>query len=332
MKAYYFLAAAAAVACLTSCNKEVIPTSQESMEETAEITVRLPLPETKAASTLTDNEATVKNLQVYVFNSNGTKLESYGTANASQVTIKVALGEKMIAAVVNSKPITNTVTLESLEKTVVNLQENSLAGGFVMFGKVKKTVAANDNVTIDVDRLVSRVVISKITNNITLPQYSGKALKLKGIYLVNAVNKTNLGSSYALTNDDFSNKIKYEGEQTDLLGSRFATPMEVSAASPYTRESRMYCCPNPVTTDSKSQTWSKRFTRLVVEVEFDGETMYYPISFEQTLKANSSYEIPDLQITRPGSTNPDEPLVLGSVNYTVNVKPWELVSMGTVII
>lgn len=331
MKSYFFLAAAAAVACLTSCNKDVIQTNHEQMGETAEITVRLPPLATKAASSLTDTEATVKSLQVYVFNANGTKLESYARSNSSEVSINVALGEKTIAAVVNSADIVDVTNLAALKAKVSPLEANSTEDGFVMFGEAKKTVSANERVTIDVTRLVSRVVISKITNGIDIPQYAGQDLKVKGIYLVNAVGKTNLGSTYTPVAGDFLNQFELKDGQTALLGGRF-TPVSIAKSASYTQEKRMYCCPNPVATDSQSTTWSMRFTRLVVEVEFAGETLYYPITFDKKLAAGSSYEIEELKITRPGSTRPDDPLVIGSVTYTVKVNPWELSSMGTVTI
>lgn len=332
MKRKIILAAAAAVASLTSCNKEIIPDIQDSSESSTEIVVRVPQIATKASSTLADNENSVKTLQVYVFNSNGTKLESYASTTGTEATVKVAVGDKMIAAVVNAASITDATSLAVLKNKVSMLTDNSTAGGFVMFGETTKTVTSGSTVDVAVSRLVARVVLSKITNKIDLPQYQNETMKIKGVYLVNAVGKTNLGSSYDPQASDYLNKKVRENGTPTLLGGLFSQAAPVALNGSYSTQTRMYSCPNNASSDSQADAWSKRFTRVVVEVEFAGETWYYPITLDRGLQASYSYEIPELVITRLGSTSPDLPLVIGSVTYKISVNPWTLTDMGTVTI
>ncbi len=107
--------------------------------------------------------------------------------------------------------------------------------------------------------------------------------------------------------------------------------------------------------------WSPRHTKLVIETTYgDNPTVYYysiPIadnggvyplgrgekgtsgepgyiaaddgSGYQGIKANYSYEIDELVLTRLGSTNPDEPTVDAYVNFNITVAPWSVVALQT---
>lgn len=96
-------------------------------------------------------------------------------------------------------------------------------------------------------------------------------------------------------------------------------------------------------------TWSPRHTKLVIETEYAGKTYYYAIpiagngsgatykklgsaeddgSAYAGIKANYSYEINELVLTRLGSTNPDEPTVESNVNFNITVQPWNVVLLG----
>lgn len=107
--------------------------------------------------------------------------------------------------------------------------------------------------------------------------------------------------------------------------------------------------------------WSPRHTKLVIETTYgDNPTVYYysiPIadnggvyplgrgekgtsgepgyiaaddgSGYQGIKANYSYEINELVLTRLGSTNPDEPTVDAYVNFNITVAPWTITALET---
>ena len=114
-------------------------------------------------------------------------------------------------------------------------------------------------------------------------------------------------------------------------------------------ESTFYVMPNDVAWGTGSpaafgpiagDTWSPRHTKLVIETEYAGKTYYYAIpiagngsgatykklgsaeddgSAYAGIKANYSYEINELVLTRLGSTNPDEPTVESNVNFLRNL-------------
>lgn len=129
-------------------------------------------------------------------------------------------------------------------------------------------------------------------------------------------------------------------------------------------ESTFYVMPNDVAWgydhDSDDQTddiagpfggdsWSARHTKLVIETQYAGTTYYYVIPIAENgngasyvqlgsadddgtlyrgIKANYSYEIEELELTRLGSTNPDEPTLVATVNFNITVKPWDVVLLG----
>ncbi len=100
--------------------------------------------------------------------------------------------------------------------------------------------------------------------------------------------------------------------------------------------------------------WSPRHTKLVVEVSYgdDPQVYYYaiPIALNGVypmgrgaygsataddgtgyagLKANYSYEINELVLTRLGSTNPDEPTIESQADFNITVQPWSVVVLQT---
>jgi len=296
---------------------------------TAELTVNVPQALMTKAVAETDGEKKVNSLQVYVFDKAGSHLESYGKASAASLTLSVTVGDKLVAALVNSADITDVTSLAALKAKTVSLGDNK-ATSFIMFGTQSAAVAGASTVTVKVSRLVARVTISKITNSLSAPQYASTPISITGIYLVNAGAVTNLGSTYALTANDYQNKMKKDASSAALLN---LTPSaSVAHGGSYSTESRLYCCPNPATTDSSSSTWSARYTRLVVETKIGDTIYYYPITIKGPIQANYSYEIPELTITRLGSASPDTPIQIGDATFTVTVNPWTVSTQESVTI
>ena len=94
------------------------------------------------------------------------------------------------------------------------------------------------------------------------------------------------------------------------------------------------------------ESWTPRHTKLVVEVEYAGKQYFYPIPIAENgmyplgdaaddgtgyagIKANRSYEINELVLTRLGSTNPDEPVNAANVQFQISVADWQQVLVAT---
>ena len=68
--------------------------------------------------------------------------------------------------------------------------------------------------------------------------------------------------------------------------------------------------------------WCQRHTRLVVETELAGRTCYYTMTMP-AIESNHIYTVKELRITRPGSSDPELPVLPGDASFTIEVEDWE---------
>lgn len=328
MKKTLFALAALSAALFCSCNKTLTTPSPKEAPSEVSLTISADFPSTKSVNK-SDDERTVNNLQVYVFNASGTRLEAYGTAQSSSLSLSVVTGEKLIAAVTNFRPTTDVTTIDALRAKVSDLDENATSS-FVMFGSLNETITASTSVVVPVRSLAARVLIKKITNNMQIPQYQNVPVIVTGIFLINVGGESNIGCSLGANAIKYYNKRDNNGDVSSLLSKTLNSSLSKGAS--YSVESRFYCYPNPAATDNFSETWCPRFTRLVVQTSIDNQTFYYPISLKNGVAANNSYEVKELVITRLGAEIPDTDIMQGAATFTVDVLPWTDVDMDVVTI
>lgn len=319
MKIKLYLMALMAAPILFACNKqEAIPDCAELGSGNVTLTVNVPAVKTKAM----DAES-VENLTVFVFNEDGTQVEASAQSSTSDVEVSVSIGTKIVAAVVNYPGSLSSFTgVDELESIISTLQDNR--SSLVMYGKTAAiAVTASSNVDVNVSRLVSRVKIGKIINALTGP-HAGQDIDVNAVYLVNVAGDASLGVACGNTYEPSAwyNKRRNATSVDGLVSED--CDFTIGAADEYETDMTFYCCPNPTLTDSSSEAWCPRFTRLVVEATIAGKTWYYPISVP-ALRSNHSYEIPSLTITRLGSTDPDVPVEVGTAGFNVVVNEWVVV-------
>ena len=257
-------------------------------------------------------------------------------------------------------------TEADLKGRVFQLSQNSRGGTLDNFQMISTEVTKGGSSTIDltpgantvqvkVSRVVSRVWLRKISRNFTSGALSG-ALTVKGIYMSNATGSYGLdGSVKDAATDTWYNKYDGTADPKAIVKDTGMAPWLDSGISPVTIaqggsstavESTFYVMPNQTPYDAPvggSTAWSPRNTKLVVETEYGGRTYYYaipiaeqdqypeindPASFKG-LRPNYSYKIDNLELTRLGSTNPDEPVLVSDVTLTISVEPWEEVILAT---
>ena len=102
------------------------------------------------------------------------------------------------------------------------------------------------------------------------------------------------------------------------ISSSVANGSSLTPSTPYL----LYCYPNSTSTDAEgwSSSFTARKTRLVVTATISGTKYYYPIVID-ALTRNTAYTV-ELTITGLGSTDPDKPVVKGSINASVTVQGW----------
>ena len=311
---------AAALAALVACNKNDVapmqPQNQESLVP-CELTVGICGAMTKATAVSADNEAKVNNLQVFVFR--GDDLDAYASVdNAQELTLSCTAGDRVVYALVNAPDYSAVPGKAVLLAKVSELSANSLTN-FEMVGSKSVTLPQSEKVSIDVNRIASRVVLKKITRSFTSEALQALNFKVDAIYLINVAGNTSYDLSAAPAK--WYNVAENKDELASLLYD--APASLITNGQSYSTAHTFYAYPNDLATNT---------TRLVIETTLGETKYYYPINLPE-MAANKSYEIEEVKITRPGSDNPDEPVSFADATFSINVIDWTVVPVteGTTI-
>lgn len=341
---------AACSALLFSCNK-VAPTGAGVEAPASEpVTLRVSVSASGSSrATVADeaSEAKVNKIEVLVFRDG--VLDGYGSKTDFSVNsdlvvdVDCSKGVRNIWAVINSDVTLSSVSDEASLKALVSQLKNNVGSSsldnFVMLGSVEnQTVTGTSSVNMNVDRLVARVWVKRITKNFSSAALQAATFNVTRMYLTNVVNRFALSGLFVpdATPAYWYNRMGYDDTaaqvaEKDALILRTG-PGTIASATDIAVSGAMYPYPNPTTStlvDGKyvgpeAGEWSIRPTRLVIEAILDGTTYYYPITLP-VLQMNHSYEIPNIVITRPGSDDPDVPVDGVSAGFTIVVNDWEQV-------
>ena len=337
-KGFFIMAAIAAIVCSCEPENDCLPCQEE---KTATLNVSLDFEEsnqTKAASYITAQayETAVNDVQILVFDSTGA-LNAYVDADSktSGISINTTAGSKTVWAVVNGPDLKSISTLEALQGKVIDLDDNSTnsSEGFVMAGSTSCTVGNSTTTTqIRVSRFVSRIALQKINNS--LPSSYG-LLTIHHITLTNVVGNQNLTGTASHTTwynkmgrDDNGNKMSiidgysYWASCSSLTHINIDEDVDCGSCDEPSTPYLFYAFPNNTTTDVTgwSSPFTARKTRLVVAAEISGTAYYYPVVIDSPAR-NTAYTV-ELTITGLGSTDPDQPVVKGSITASVTVQGW----------
>ena len=341
-KTISILAMAAAVLCSCDKNTDCVPC--EENQETGTLAVSLLFDEgaqTKAVTSFTTSqtyEKQVNKVQIFVFDESG-KINIYKDAGTTQsnISISTTTGKKTIWAVVNGPDLSEVASLAELEDTAIDLAANSTtaATGFVMAGSTSCTVSASAaTANISVSRLVARVALQKVTNQ--LPDGYG-ALTIDNVVLTNVAGNQNIagdatpatwynkmGRKDGATEssqiiDGETNKASCEALTFKSVKQEVAHGSDLNITTPYL----FYSFPNSNTAGSTG--WVNPFTarasRLVVTATIDGVKYYYPVTLSKKLERNKAYTV-EITITGLGSTDPDKPIEKGGLTAAITVLDW----------
>lgn len=273
----------------------------------------------------TAGEAAVDDWTLLLYR-NGRLAESGTSSSGAAIRKTLPAGDYQAFAVVNppasfspaSYPDTDTFS-----EAESSLDDNA-PGRLVMAGNRTVTVLGPNGGTqrIGVDRLVCKAGIRKISVQFDNPGLATRSFRLKGIYLTNCYGRTRYGSD--LTAGDilsrsslWYNRMGYhaDGGVNGLLAET-GLDIAITENRPYTQEHVFYFYPNPLTEtlDTRSGTWTRRRTRLVLEAQVGEGTYYYAITLPASQR-NRTYLVEEAVIRKLGSRDPeaDEP---GSLDVT----------------
>ena len=321
MKHRIFLAAwLIAAVCTVSCSKaqtEQADKLTENINDRTELTVGINRSLTKSSTITDEDEVKVNTLQVFVFR--GDALDAYASAESvSEVTLNCTNGERTVYALVNAPDISHISSKTALLATKTHLY-NYTDYGFEMIGSKDVILPQTSTVTIDVTRIVSRVILKQVTRNFTSPALADLEFKIDEVYLINVAGDTN----YGLTDEPeaWHNSKGYDGTFPELTHDN--SEANIVNGDYWPMNCRYYAYPND-SEDSTEEDWCPRRTRLVLKTTLGGKVYYYPVTLPE-LEPNKSYEIENLTITRPGSDNPDKPVTFQEATFDINVLPWSVV-------
>ena len=318
------VAAVAAVFGTMSCRKDNVPSMNQGNTNVpvdgkrTELTVGIATEMTRSTTITADDEVKVNNLQVFVFR--GDALDAYGVAdNASSVTVSCTKGDREVYAVVNAADLKDIATKTDLLAAKSALTDND-ESNFVMFGKTDATLPSELPVNVEVDRMVSKVVLKTVNRAFTSAALAALDFSIDEIFITNVAGDVN----YGMTDNpvDWYNKLDYSSEMA--MFTHDAPAASVVNEESYSTQHTFYCYPNKAA-DSDASSWSPRRTRLVLKTTLGTDTYYYPVTLPE-LENNKSYEL-ELTITRPGSDNADMPVSFEDCAFEITVKPWTVVAV-----
>ena len=337
-KGIFIMAAIAAIVCSCEPENDCLPCQEE---KTATLNVSLDFEndtQTKATSYVTSQtyETAVNNVQVLVFDSTGA-LNAYVDADKSVagITINTTTGSKTVWAIVNGPDLSSVTTIGGMTAKTIDLGDNSTtaSAGFVMAGSTTCTVSSTTTASISVRRLVARIALQKVNNS--LPASYG-AITINNVTLINVVGNQNLNGSASISTwynkmgrkdgatassqiiDGSTNAASCPTLTFKSVGSSVTNGSSLTPSTPYL----FYTYPNSTTTDATgwTESFTARKTRLVVTATISGTKYYYPIVIDAPAR-NTAYTV-ELTITGLGSTDPDKPVVKGSITASVTVQGW----------
>ena len=313
--------AAFSAALLASCGKSqsdyVTP-----LDDMVSIEIELPASETKITGAGGAEENAVSGYQVFIYDLSTRMLEAYDTPSPSSNTVNMqcTTGPKEVVVLANAPDLSSVVSYDRLLETKALLSDNK-AGKLVMEGSSSVNLTSvNNKVTVELRKIVSKVVLNKIETAFELPAYRNMDFILKEMYLVNvAADKYYLSDSAGPSL--WYNKLKNENNLPELLWTSLGDT-NIRDSRIYDAEHHFYCCPNPHTSDTFSDEWSPRPTRLVVVAELGGKTYYYPVVIKGGIEKNKVYNV-SLKVVRPGASNPEEDMEKTTAVFTIDIKGWD---------
>lgn len=306
------LIAAALVIAATACTKKQLNTEADNPQATAELTVSLPQVITRASG---ESDANVKNFQVFIFQDD--KLEATSWGPSAPQTLKLTKGVKKVAVLVNHQKINDVSTYDELKARSFDLAANA-PNALLMFGEDTLHLSGNRSDIVDVSRLTARVELQKITNALELEAYKDSVMTLKRVYLINAVGERTVAGEYE--NAKWYNLGKFVSGDCDGLLLEEEEHQIQSEGSQLN-----YCFYTYPNSGSSSP------VRLVAEIAIGSDIWYYPVTIP-TVLANNRYIVSNLKITRIGVDDPDQVIDYAEGGISIEVKSWEDINVGEVII
>ena len=330
---------------LASCQPETC-TLCNNVPEGLPSTLSLSLePVTPTRSTLSQSQEqdnTINTLDIFIFRKGDPASEEYHRLDTyqrfegnslSDITVSTTTGGKLICVIANSNigDYTGITSLETF-RAMTTLLKDETAGDFTMYGESEQTLGITASVAISLSRLISRICVTSIKTDFSDSPYTGMRLSGCRLFLINVHGEKHVHNCSSPEEPLILNNGSLVGEDVNSTveaGLLMDNIPDAIGDEGYSIPHYLYCYPNETDDISSS-------TKLVLQAELDGVTYYYPVPVNQEgyglqseggisgISRNSVYSY-SITITRPGSLDPDTPLVPGTLELSLTVNGWDLI-------
>lgn len=316
-----------------SCNKTNF-TDNGNTRDSSDLKLKMELAVTKPK--------TCESLDIFIFEDDKMRrLDTYRrTVGTTPTSVSSRQGKKIIAAIANTavddEQLMGIRTYGDLAKLYTDLKNDDPENP-VMYGEQKIDAGQDSRCELELKAFMAEIKINSLCCDFHARAYAGEKLKNVRIYLTNICSKVPFAGEPPAAPTDILNYGCLHEEDTcgfaapGLVSRKLATPAGENVLTP---DIHLYCYANTATTESIGSP----FTRLVIEGELLGETVYYPIDINRGtgyfgtpgITGNQSY-IYNITVTRRGVSDPDTPIMTDMFTNTLKVLPWKEQERRTII-
>lgn len=349
--------AAAALLSIAACNKIAPqPVDAEELVQSSKVVISIDASKsglTKVANATDENESKINNVQVYVFRDrdgqpsdneiDGSK-HFASAESGNNYSVDCTVGKRKVYVVVNASDgaadVKEIANEQQLLERVTLLGENT-PDKFLMIGSKQVTTTASFETSVSVYRMVAAIVVDKVNVNFSSPalRESGE-LVITDIFLSNVTGKNNYGNTttwsalesaywYNQLGTDAARSAASEQVKTLTQETGLGIRLKHGESTADGQTHSFYCYPNDCS-HKEGAPFTQRSTKLVFKTTLNGRTYYYPCDLSRVnnngdsvygIKANYKYHV-TLNVNRPGSEDPDNPVVLSTATFHIQVEDW----------
>ncbi|MBQ9548875.1 MAG: hypothetical protein IJV01_06960 [Bacteroidales bacterium] len=225
------------------------------------------------------------------------------------VTLSCTSGEKHIHAFLNEEDAFERPFAREGDEAFRTLSLNFSDSALPFSGAATAQLPLLSSVSVPMRREVARVVLGRIRFDLGYYDAARAPVPpvLRAVYLINIPTVLSGGEPGGWLLGRWHDSATHP-LASDEIGLTLTPGQEL-----YGTAHRFYAFPHD---------GSAYDSRLVVEMSLGGHTLYYSVTLPP-LQAGKSYEIAELAITRPGSDDPDTPLVLFDQGIRIEVRDWD---------
>lgn len=322
----YLLLAAGTLSCGKEGLSPQAPPAEAGMNVpaatgTVSISLGGPFSATRVANPDSSVETTCQRWALWIFDGDGDSVV-YGTGLSGESIRKTVLvGSYTVIALVNypgSLVPANIKKKTDLTGWTTSLSDNA-ATSMLMYGEVTVDLEKDRTVsrTVDVRRLVSKVGVKKVSVAFENPYLAAKTTVLEAIYLTNLYRTSRLGADYTAAELRTAEEAWYnvmgwrEADDAvpamDALVGETAIQATLTPSAPHTSPHYFYAYPNAWAADDDTHdaSWSRRSTRMVLQVRVGDKTYYYQVQIP-AMGRNRIYVAEEIILKKLGSMDSEQ--------------------------